>query len=383
MADIFDMSDEEIAALDAGTPVEQTKTEETKQEPAVEETKLEESNEDQSKTEQEPEAKSATEENAEGNKAEDTGSTKVEEPKQEEKAVEEVKPDDKQKEADKPKQDEKPSAQAQLDALFAPIKANGRETTIQSIDQARQLISMGLGFNKKMGEAKNALKIERMLQNNKIDEDSLNFLIDVFNKKPEAISKLVQDSGLDALELDAEKAGKYTPSNHKVSDKEFNIDEVLKELKDSPTVNRTLDVVTKDWDKASREAISEEPEVLKVIDAHMQNGVFDLISAQLDLDYATGLHKGLSNIQAYHQVGDAMHKAGKFAHLFGRSEQSQQASKSEPVVVQPNVKKAEDDEQRAARRKAASGNPPAAVSSAKPVNTKSILEMSDEEFLKL
>lgn len=382
---IAEMSDEDFAKLDeatllnAGAVIVDHEDGTTNDDTKVVEVAEEGTNEDQSQGITEPVIEPVVPIDDAGNKVEDTSKVEDKEPKQEAKVDEVVKPAAKE-EKDEPKQAEPATPEAQLAALFAPIKANGREHKFESVEEIRQLASMGLGFNKKMGELKRAKRIEAMLDKNEIDETRLSFLIDVALNKPEAISKLIQESGIDALELGVDVAEKYTPSVHSVSDKEMAIDEVLSDLKGSPTVAKTLNVVTKEWDKASRDSIADEPEVLKAIDAHMQNGVYDLISAEMERQGALGKLKGLSNIQAYQQVGDTMNAQGKFAHLFsGSSTQSQQTTPVAPVVVQPKLKQAEDDEQRAARRKAASGTPPAA-SVTKPAPTKSLLDMSPEEF---
>jgi len=313
-----------------------------------------------------------------GNTVEDT--SKIEDPKPADKVDEVTEPATKEAET-KSKQTEPATAEAQLAQLLAPFKANGRDMQVANVDEALALMKMGAGFNKKMSGLKRAQKIEKMLDDHEIDETRLSFLIDVSKNKPEALSKLIQESGIDALDLGVDKAEQYTPSVHSVSDKELALDEVLKELRSSPTVNQTLNVVTKEWDKASRDDIADQPQLLKVIDEHIGNGVYELISNQLVIDGARDKLKGLSNIQAYQQVGDAMHKDGKFAHIYGSSVNSQQTAASTPVVVHPKLKQAEDDEQRAARRKAASGTPPAA-SVTKPTNTKSLTDMSPEEFAK-
>lgn len=382
--DLNDMSDEDFAKVSEADLINGTNTE-VIDTPVVTDTVVvdeplidKEANvEDKSKGVTDPVIKPTDPVDDAGNAIEDPNKGK--EPNAEAKTDKVVDPAAKEEET-KPKQTESATPEAQLARLFAPFKANGREMKVESVEEALALMQKGVGFQKRMSELKRAQKIEKMLDDNDIDESRLNFLIDVSKNSKEAISKLIQESGIDALDLGEDKAKLYTPSVHSVSDKELALDEVLKELQSSPTVKQTLNVVTKEWDKASRDHIADAPQLLKVIDEHVSNGVYDLITSQMELQGALGKLKGLSNIEAYQQVGDALHAAGKFAHIYGSSKDSQQTT-DVPVVVQPKLKQAEDDEQRAARRKAASGTPPAA-SVAKPTSNKSVFDMSPEEFEK-
>ena len=388
----LELSDEEIMKM--GTPNfanvsseindPETKPEDETTEEGNGDKQPEANDEDEQKTQ--PEDNGTDDESGKSDKA-DEGKAKGDAPEDKQddgKAEPEVKTEQKQEEK---KADEKPNqtADEQLAALFAPIKANGRDHKIESIEEARQLISMGIGFNKKMGALKPGLKVLKTLQNNgiisadnKVDEEKLNFLMDLANKNPEAISKLIKDSGADPLDLGDEKATNYKPKDHRVSDAEMQLDGVLDELIETPTAGKTLKVVTEDWDAESKQFALKNPDVLRVINGHMESGVYDLISTQLDKERALGKYKGLSDIQAYQQVGDAMNAAGKFDHLFGSSNKSQQTEPVAEVVIDPKLKQAEKDEQRNNKRKAAGGAPQAAPTEKKADFNP--LAMSDEDF---
>jgi hypothetical protein len=84
---------------------------------------------------------------------------------------------------------------------------------------------------------------------------------------------------------------------------------------------------------------------------------------------------GLSDIEAYRQVGDSIQARGGFDHL-GR--QSTKAP-TKPVVVVPTPKKVDDDKLRDKKRAASSTKPAVSGSVAKDFNP---LAMSDEDFSK-
>lgn len=272
----------------------------------------------------------------------------------------------------------------QYEELFKPFKANGRDIQVENVEEARRLMQMGANYNKKMAGMKPHLAILKMLENNNLlDPSKIGFLIDLDKKSPEAISKLVKDSGVDPLDISAEKAGSYTPGNHKVHDTEVELDAVLEEIKDSSKYADTLDLVGNQWDVKSKHLIAEHPQTLKVLNAHMENGIFDLIASEMERKKLFGGLNGLSDLEAYRQIGDAMASDGKFDHILTPAGQPAKGGQQTPVaktVVDPNPKKADDSKREEQRRAAAPAKGAAPTGKAK--TTIDPLSLSDEEFAK-
>lgn len=270
--------------------------------------------------------------------------------------------------------------EAEYKRMLAPFKANGREVAVKSVDDAIQLMQMGANYNKRMAALKPNLKIMKLLESNGfLNEDKIGFLIDLGRKDPAAISKLVKESGIDPMDLDAEKASAYKPTARNVSDEELALDTVLDELKDSPTYTRTLEIVGTQWDAASKHVIAKNPEIVRVVNNHINSGHYDIIAAEIESERMLGRLKGLSDIEAYKQIGDAIHERGGFKHLEQPSG-TQTPLKQEPVVVDPKSSKAEEDK-RNEKRRAASSTKPAAPKAGLPKDFNP-LGMSDEEFSK-
>lgn len=267
--------------------------------------------------------------------------------------------------------------EAEYKRLLAPFKANGREISVKSVDDAVTLMQMGANYNKKMAALKPSLKLMKLLENNGLlNEEKISYLIDIEKKNPNAIQKLVKDSGIDPMDFDAEKAGEYKPKIHTVDDREMDLDTVLDEIQDTPSYNQTLQIVSKSWDGASKQVVANTPQLLKVINDHVANGIYNIISEEVERERVFGRLNGLSDIEAYRQVGDAIQARGGFNHLGNAQAKTNQA----PVVVQPKPKKADEDKLNEKRR---------AASSTKPANTSQAsnddfnpLSLSDEEFAK-
>ena len=329
-------------------------------------------------TEQKDEGSAAVDEEA-GTATEEDGKEPVQKPNQEVKppVVDEAKPATEEK---KPVEQEKPAAvdfEAEYKRLLTPFKANGRDIAVNSVDDAISLMQMGANYNKKMAGLKPNLKLMKLLENNGLlSEEKISFLIELDKKSPEAVNKLVKDSGLNPMDFDADKAGEYKPKIHTVDEREMELDSVLDDLQGTATYNRTLAIVSKEWDGASKQVIAGSPQLLKVINSHVESGIYDLISKEVESERVFGRLNGLSDIEAYRQIGDAIQARGGFNHLGS----SQGKSTAAPVVVQPKPKKVEDDKLNDKRRAASSSKPAAPSTVDKDFNP---LALSDAEFSKL
>jgi hypothetical protein len=230
-----------------------------------------------------------------------------------------------------------PESRDQLAELFAPFTANGKEIKVDNIEDARKLMQMGAGFNKKMSALKPHLKLIKMLQNNDLlDESKLNHLIDISKKNPDAIGKLLADSDIDPLNLNA--SNEYTPNTYSVSDKEIELDNVLGELKDSPHYSKTLDVIVNKWDAASKELLISNPGNIELIHEQVANGIYDQVITVMERERALGRLTGLSDLEAYDRVGNLMHAQGLFAHQAGKPKATAEIKPTAPTADELKLK---------------------------------------------
>ena len=257
--------------------------------------------------------------------------------------------------------------------ISAPFKANGVDMQVKDPDDIVRLMQMGANYQKKMGQLKPNLKLIKMLENNELlDEAKLNNLIDLSKKDPLAITKLIKESTVDPLDIDKDAPVDYQPNNYSVTDKEYNLDRVLDEIKGSETFNKTINVLTKEWDIESRSTISDYPEIIAVVNDHMANGVFDQINARLQQEKTLGKLAGTSDVEAYRQIAEDMHKNKLFKHL--------QTPSTEASVVSSNSEPKQADVDRDKKRKAAA--PVKQTASNKAPADNEFLGLSDDEFMK-
>lgn len=270
----------------------------------------------------------------------------------------------------------------EYEKLLAPFVANGKEIRVNNVADAVSLMQMGANYNKKMAALKPNLKLLKLLESNGLlSEERVGFLIDLEKKNPDAINKLIKESGIDPMDLDAEKANDYKPTIRTVDDKELELDAVLEEIQDTPSYSKTIQVVGKEWDAASKQTVANSPSILKIINNHMQSGVYDVIQEEIERERMFGRLQGLSDIEAYRQVGDAIQARNGFAHLNVNANGQGQQAYANPRVVQPKPKKVDEEKLKEKRRAASTAKPTG--SNPKVAGDFNPLALSDEEFSKL
>lgn len=207
--------------------------------------------------------------------------------------------------------------EAKYKEALAPLKANGKTVEIQSLEELRQLASMGANFTRKMQDIAPHRKILAMLENNGLlDEAKLSFFIDLDKKNPEALKKLIKDSGVDPLDIDVSVEPAYQAGNHKVSDNEIAFRAVLEDLQSTPTGQETISLINSSWDQASKEELWKAPEVMATIQQQRENGIYDAISAEINRQAMLGkIPAGTPFIQAYLNVGNEMNARGAFTKV--------------------------------------------------------------------
>ena len=255
--------------------------------------------------------------------------------------------------------------------VSSPFKANGTDMQVRDPEDIVRLMQMGANYQKKMMQLKPHLKIVKMLEKNELlDESKLNTLIDISKKDPKAITKLIQESTIDPLDIDKDVPTDYQPTNYSLTDKEYNLDSVLDEIKDTETFSKTINTLTKEWDQQSKTIISDQPEIIGIINTHMGNGVFDQVNSVLQQEKALGKLGGIADVEAYKQIAEYLYNQG----MLRNPADNPQTSKA---VSRPDEKANAD---RNKKRKAVA--PVKQTTSQKSSTDDDFLGLSDDEFMK-
>lgn len=305
----------------------------------------------------------------------------------------------KPKEGDKPPEGQAPpeaitaeqAAQykAVHDAIMKPIKANGKDIQLKSVDEAVQLIQMGANYTKKLQELKPHLRLVKMLQaNNLLDETRLSYLIDLDKKDPEAVKKLLKDGNIDPMDVDTSVDHNYKDKSYAPSEAQMTFEETLSDVTTTEHGKKVVVRINKEWDKASKEAIAREPQLLRVITDQQENGLYDVIAAEVDRQKVLGNFQGVPYINAYYQTGMALQAQGIIPGPQAPASGATPEAKPAPVVQPPQERQpiatrtaAPKPDANADRVRSAAPNRTNTTKEVKPVFNP--LDMSDEDFAKV
>lgn len=261
---------------------------------------------------------------------------------------------------------------AVYDSIFKPFKANGKEITPRSIEDVVSLMQMGANYTKKMQAIAPMKKTFESLNKAKINEEDLNFLIDIHNGDKGAIKKLLQKHNVDSMDLDIEDTN-YVPHNNIVSDDDIAFSDVIRDLgEDLPKVQ---EIVSRKWDESSRKAILSNPDILRKLGEEVQLGRFDAVQAVLDEERTFGRYKGVSDLDAYIDI------VTKYVN-YEAMKQQQQQYQLQQQSYQQNTNEASRSTNVSNKSKAAPTRAKTPRQS-KAFTASDIFNMSEEDFAKL
>jgi hypothetical protein len=380
----------ETKEVEAEAPVPEAKVEETKEEsknplemsdedflklnsPPVK--KVEETKEPEAKVAETPtDGKTVKEPSADTDTKGEPEKKEPEPPGSKDSKVKAAEPDEK-----KPEKTEEKSVdyEAFFNQVMQPFKANGKTFEVKTPEEAIRLMQKGAGYGRKLQDMQPHLKVLRMLEKNGLlDEGKLSFLIDLNQKKPDAIKKLIKDGGIDPLDLNTEDKVTYTPTDHAVSDREVAFHQALAEVQAQPGGHETISLINKTWDTESKALLWESPELFDVIQTQRENGVYDQIAAEIDRQKLLGsMDSKTPFLQAYKIAGDHLVKTNGFKQV-----KSQPGITPQPQVIATRTAVPKPEAQNG--DKAAAASPTKAVAATKPSLTVNPLEMADDDFMK-
>ena len=261
---------------------------------------------------------------------------------------------------------------AEYERITAPFKANGKDIQVNSIDDAIQLMQMGADYQRKTTEIKPLRKIGEMLkQNDLLDAEKLSYLIDLKNKNPQAIQKLLKESGIDPLDIDTSEEVNYKPNDYQVDDKTIELNDVLDSIQHTPQFDTTVKILGSHWDQQSKEYLSSNPQTIAILNEQIGNGIYDTIAKEVANQRMLGRLNGVSDLDAYRAVGDYIQANGGF-----------NTTKQE-VVTQQVVQQAKPIQDNKSKKQAASITRTAPSKKTTDLSSIDIMNMSDEDFAKL
>lgn len=298
----------------------------------------------------------------------------------------ETKPDGEKPEGKKPEDSPEVVQAAALDfykQVTAPFKADGKDIQVRSPEDAIRLMQMGVNYSRRMQEMKPIRAQHEMLKAQGLDNpDKLNFMIEVMKGKTEAIQKLLKDNKIDPIDIDVSKDTGYMPANHQIDPKTLAFKEAIESTMAAEGGAELIRDINSSWDDVSKEALRDQPAIFQNLLDQKRSGVYGKIKKELDYQRTMGFLTDVPFVQAYHQVGEAMQKAGVFGSNLTQKPKMQVQSQ---LPLDTGTRKAAQTPVAPAPNLSSTQQPRATPSNSGFSNQgqPDYWAMSDEEFLKL
>lgn len=268
--------------------------------------------------------------------------------------------------------------------VTASFKADGKDLQVRSPEDAVRLMQMGVNYSRRMQEMKPLRAQNEMLKAVGLDDPAkLNHMIEVMQGKPDAIQKLLKDKKIDPIDIDTTKEVAYKPANHAIDPKTLAFREAIESTLTQEGGADLIKDINSSWDDQSKEALRDQPAIFQNLLDQKKSGVYVRIKKELDYQRTMGFLTDVPFVQAYHQVGDAMQKAGVFGpNLTPKPKQTQDQSNGGMAPIDTGTRKAA---QVAPAPNLSSTQQPRAVPSkdGSQPSQPDYWAMSDEDFLKL
>lgn len=302
-----DTTGDTVSALDAESEEESSHQE-------SEEEEEEENTSDDSGSEGEEEEdldKEASEEEEDPEEKEEDPSSEQKADKQEkEQASEEEEGEEEESSTDPDPDAEVNEAEEFFKKITAPFKADGKELTVRTPEDAIRLMQMGANYSRRMQEIKPLRAMDSMLKANGLDPDVLNYLIDIKNGNPEAIQKLLKEHKIDPIDIDTDKETSYVPADYSSDPQDQEFTDAIEQTINSEGGQELINNINSDWDDLSKNALRESPVLFADLLMHQQTGIYTKIKEELDYQKTLGHLGQIPFLQAYRLVGDALEQAG-------------------------------------------------------------------------
>lgn len=207
--------------------------------------------------------------------------------------------------------------------ILSPFKASGREFQARNIDEAISLMQMGVDYTRKQQALKPRLREMRTLEEQGMLGNNLNYAIDLYNGNPQALAKLIKEKGIDISKLMPQQnefgepvqeadTTPYTPTDHTLSEAQYEFKEVCDELRRTDMFNKVADTLEA-FDESSKNVFRKNPKYLLTLGELLNSGAYEKIRNELDHLRIVDDPKvrGMNDFDAIDVIGRAMYGNGQ------------------------------------------------------------------------
>ena len=296
MADVYDMSDEDLeAAFHAAKEEMEANGGEPEPEVELDDESVQEQHEDESEEVEYEESEDnvdAVDEVEQPDEDEDSDDDTSDDDDVEDENSEDSDSEDDELDGDDVEEEEQ-TEEDETDAKedSQPVgkhkfKANGREYEFTDEEMKAsygKLFGQAMDYTKKMQTIKPYRKMIDAWEQEKLTQDDLNLMIDARKGDKAALAELLKQTGVDALELDSDESeSTYTPKDYGRDDKALDLEDVIKDISSDKEYEVTQKVLVKEWDDKSWQTMSSDPQMIRLLHNDVKSGMYDKLMPTVD-----------------------------------------------------------------------------------------------------
>lgn len=265
------------------------------------------------------------------------------------------------------------------------FRANGKDYEFSSeeiVDQFPKIFGQAMDYTKKMQTIKPWRKTIDAIEGAELSHNDVSLMIDVLKGDKDAITEVLKRTGTDTLELDTETDSRYVAKDYGRDDSALAIKDIVDDISRDEEYSTTHNILSKDWDEKSWNAMTENPEMIRLLHTDVKSGMFQTLqplaeklkvydgASKSDLDY----YKEAAQ-QHFTQVAEQEALTARRAERQATQE-TKQAEKARLADVKAQSQKRTATKQASAKRKAAAPTKNAVASR----DVVDYLQESDEAF---
>lgn len=194
--------------------------------------------------------------------------------------------------------------------VTSSFKANHKDFQVEDPNEIRKLMQFGLNYHKKMGElAPHRKALKTLEQHGLLSPEKLNYAIELLQGNKGAIAQLLKEHSVDTYELPDLEEQPYKSGDYLPSDARIKFDEQVDNLRGSQSGDKTISFVNS-LDSDSFYEVYNNPDMMNMIQEHVDNGLFGDATTLLEKERALGkVPANIKDIDAYAFVASELQKA--------------------------------------------------------------------------
>ena len=257
------------------------------------------------------------------------------------------------------KSDEQPSDESNKEpnekAKLKKLRADGIDFEFTE-EERDALAQKGINYTSKMKTIAPWRKSISALEEENMTHDDLNLMIDAFKGDKDAIASVLKRAGVDALDLDTEENNKFEPKDYGKSNSELAIEDITSSISRDPEYPITKNVVSSQWDEASRDAMYKNPDLISRLHVDVKSGMYDKV-APIAMKMKIFGDGSKSDLEYYVEAGGVVrNEMNREASIRLQKEENEKLAKDEAdkiAKVKANKDKITRDNSLSAKRKSA------------------------------